>query len=108
MIHQTKKCVPNYLSLAYVCTSITFNTKRQAGDFPAGPAPFNAAGVGSIPAQGAKTPHASWPKKPTHKTRSNTVKNSVKTLTIVHIKKKKDNHRTFRISKKKLSLLITS
>ena len=56
MINQTKKCVPNYLSLAYVCTSITFNTKRQAGDFPAGPAPFNAAGVGSIPAQGAR-PH---------------------------------------------------
>lgn len=55
MVHQTKKCTPNYLSLAYVCTSITFNTKRQAGDFPAGPAvrtsPFKVEGVGSVPGQ---------------------------------------------------------
>ena len=37
MVHQTKKCIPNYLSLAYVCIFITFNTKRQAGNFAAGP-----------------------------------------------------------------------
>ena len=35
-------------------------------DFPSGPVvqtlPSNAGGVGLIPAQGAKIPHASWPK----------------------------------------------
>ena len=30
--------------------------------------PSNAGGAGSIPGQGAKTPHASQPKKPKHKT----------------------------------------
>ena len=29
--------------------------------------PSNAGGVGSIPGQGAKIPHASWPKKTKHK-----------------------------------------
>ena len=36
-------------------------------DFPGGPViktlPSNAGGVGSIPGQGAKISHASWPKK---------------------------------------------
>ena len=41
----------------------------------------NAGGVCSIPAQGAKIPHASWPKN-----RRNIVTNSTKTL-MVHIKK---------------------
>ena len=35
-------------------------------DFPGGPvvkpSPSNAGGAGSIPGQGAKIPHASWPK----------------------------------------------
>ena len=35
-------------------------------DFPRGPvvknSPFNAGGAGSIPSQGTKIPHASWPK----------------------------------------------
>ena len=35
-------------------------------DFPGGPVvktlPSNAGGAGSIPGQGAKIPHASWPK----------------------------------------------
>ena len=35
-------------------------------DFPGSPVvktlPFNAEGVGLIPGQGAKIPHASWPK----------------------------------------------
>ena len=30
--------------------------------------PSEAGNVGSIPGQGAKIPHASWPKKPKHKT----------------------------------------
>ena len=41
-------------------------------DFPGGPvvktSPSNAGSVGSIPGLGAKIPHASWPKKPKHKT----------------------------------------
>ena len=45
--------------------------------------PSKAGGVGSIPGQGAKIQHASWPKD-----RDNIVKNSVKTLKMVHIKKK--------------------
>ena len=43
----------------------------MAGDFPGGPMvktlPSNAGIVGSIPGQGAKIPHVSWPKKPKHK-----------------------------------------
>ena len=38
----------------------------MARDFPGGPVfktlPSNAGGAGSIPGQGAKIPHASWPK----------------------------------------------
>ena len=40
-------------------------------------------GVGLIPGQGAKTPHASWPKSKEHK--KNIVTNSIRTLKIVHI-----------------------
>ena len=35
------------------------------GGFPGGPVktlPCNSGGAGSIPGQGAETPHASWPK----------------------------------------------
>ena len=41
------------------------------GDFPGGPEvktlPFNAGAAGLIPGQGAKMPHASWPKISQHK-----------------------------------------
>ena len=41
-------------------------------DFPGGPVvktlPSSAGVVGLIPGQGAKMPHASWPKRPKHKT----------------------------------------
>ena len=40
---------------------------HERGDFPGGPvvktSPSNAEGMGSIPGQGAKIPHASQPKK---------------------------------------------
>ena len=92
-----KNVYTKFFKLPYVCIFITFNTKRQAGNFAAGPAvrtsPFNAGGVGSTPGQGAKTPHASWPENPKHKTRSNPVTNSVKTLTIVHVKIKTNKKR---------------
>ena len=55
--------------------------------------PSNAGGVCSIPGQGAKIPHASQPKNQNVKqNKSNTVKNSIKILKLVHItslKKKK-------------------
>ena len=41
--------------------------RRKSWDFPGGPvvktSPSNEGGAGSIPGQGAKIPHASWPKK---------------------------------------------
>ena len=42
-----------------------------------------------IPGQGAKIPHASWPKNQNIKNRSNVVTNSISTLKMVHVKKKK-------------------
>lgn len=60
-------------------------------DFPGGPVvmnpPSNVGDAGLIPGQGAKTPHASWPKKQNTNNRSNIVTNAVKTLQMVHIKK---------------------
>ena len=49
--------------------------------------PSSAGGVGSIPGGGAKIPHASRPKHQNIK-HSNIVTNSIKTLKMVHIKKK--------------------
>ena len=62
-------------------------------DFPGGPVfkalPSNAGGVGLIPDQGAKIPHALRPKHQNIKhCYSNIVTNSIKTLKMVHIKKK--------------------
>ena len=46
--------------------------KAGGRDFPGGPvvmtSPSKAGGVGSIPGEGPKIPHASQPKKPKHKT----------------------------------------
>ena len=51
--------------------------------------PSNTGGPSLNPGCGAKIPHASWPKKNTHKkTRSNNVANSTKTLKFVQRKKK--------------------
>ena len=44
--------------------------------------PSIAGGVGSIPSQGTKIPHASWPKT---QNRGNIVTDSVKTLKMVPI-----------------------
>ena len=45
--------------------------KNICGDFPGSPvvktSASNTGGVGLIPGQGAKIPHASWPKKPKQK-----------------------------------------
>ena len=51
--------------------------------------PFNTGSVGLIPHQGTKIPHASWPKNQNINNRSNVVTNSLSTLKMVHIKKKK-------------------
>ena len=44
-------------------------SKIEVWDFPGGPvvkaSPSNAGGVGLIPGQGAKIPHASWSKTKT-------------------------------------------
>ena len=49
--------------------------------------PSNARNVSSVPGQGAKTTHASWPKKQNTNNRSNIITNAVKALKMVHIKK---------------------
>ena len=46
--------------------------------------PSNSRGVGLILAQGAKIPHASRPKRPHVKIRSDIVTNSIKTLKIIN------------------------
>ena len=48
----------------------------------------NAGSAGSIPGWGAKIPHASRPKDQNIKSRSNIVTTLIKTLKVVHIKKK--------------------
>ena len=54
--------------------------------------PSSAGGVGSIPGQRAKIPQALKPKiQKSIIDRCNTVTNSIKTLKMVHIKKKKKN-----------------
>ena len=51
--------------------------------------PSKAGGVSLIPGRGAKIPPASEPKDQNINSGSNIVTNSVKTLKMVHIKKKK-------------------
>ena len=62
-------------------------------DFPGHPvveiSPSSSGSVGSIPGQEAKISHASQPKNPKTSNRSKIVTNSMKTLKMVHIKKKK-------------------
>ena len=50
--------------------------------------PSNAGDVGLIPGGGAKIPHALGPKNQNMNNRSKIVINSIKTLQMVHIKKK--------------------
>ena len=49
-------------------------------------------GVGSIPGQGVKIPHASWPTNQNLKQKK-FVTNSIKTLKMVHIKKNLKNNK---------------
>ena len=52
--------------------------------------PSNAGGTGSIPGWGSKIPHAWWPKRQNIKQKQYCKKqeNTIKTLKMVHIKKK--------------------
>ena len=65
-------------------------SKTKPRDFPGSPvvktSPSNTGGADSIPGRGAKIPHAS---RPRNQNRSNIVTNSIKTLKMVHVKKKK-------------------
>ena len=76
------------------CTLYKIVKKAKFRDFPGGPvvktSPSNAGGVGSIPGQGAKIPHASGLKSENIQNKSNIVTNSMRTRKkMVHIKKKK-------------------
>ena len=51
----------------------------------------NVEGVGSIPVQGTKIPHASQPINQKINERNSIATNLIKTLKTVHIKKKKDS-----------------
>ena len=67
--------------------------KCLAGGSPDGSmvriSPFNAVGVSLILGQGAKIPNASWPKtKQNIKQEQHSLRKSMKTLKMVHIKKK--------------------
>ena len=59
-------------------------------NFPGGPvvktSPSNVGSEGSIPDQGAKIPHALWPKNQNIK-QKHIVTNSIKTFKMVHIKR---------------------
>ena len=60
---------------------------------PGGPvvktSPSRAEGVGSVPGWGAKIAYASVAKKTKHETEAILLTNSIKTLKVVHIKRKK-------------------
>ena len=65
--------------------------KEQRGDFPGGPVvktlPSNAGGVGLIPGQRNKLPHASWPKNQNIKQKQYCNKFNKDLKKMVHIKK---------------------
>ena len=76
--------------------------KKSIRDFPGSlvikTLPSKARSIGSVPGWGAKIPHASWPKnqkKKKQKTqnRNSIVTNSIKTLKMVHSKKKKNHNK---------------
>ena len=56
------------ITLERVGRDLTFLERVNSGAIPGGPviktSPSNAGGIGLIPGQGAKIPHASWPEKP--------------------------------------------
>ena len=66
----------------------------MTGDFPGDPVvktlPSNAMDVALIPGWGARIPHALWSKKQNVNNRSNIVTNSIRTIKMVHFKKKKN------------------
>lgn len=55
--------------------------------------------VGSIPGRELRILHALWPKNKNINHRSNSATNSVKTLKLVHVKKKKKKKEWIRVSK---------
>ena len=79
----------------------------QRGYFSGGPevqtSPSNGGVVALIPGWGVKIAHVSWPKKSKHKNRSNIVTGSMKTLKMVHIKKKKERKKETKFPKRKIN-----
>ena len=62
------------------------------GDFPGSlvvkTPPSNAEGASLIPGWRAKIPHASWPQNQNINNKSNIITNSIKTLKVIHVRKK--------------------
>ena len=73
-----------------VCAELQIQERVRLWDFPGSPVvkilPSNAGGAGSTLSQGAKIPHASWPKKQNIKQKQYCNKFK-KTLKMVHVKK---------------------
>ena len=67
--------------------------KECLGDFPGSPevktSLYNVGGMSSIPGLGTKIPHAFGPKNQNIRQKQHCNKNWIKTLKMVHIKKKK-------------------
>ena len=83
-------------------TRVPYHEKEMDWDFPGGAvvktSPSKAGGAGSIPDQGTKIPPALRPNNQTIK-QSKIVTNWIKTLKMVHIKKKSNNRWTSTRSK---------
>ena len=82
-----------YLRQYSIGAKIDFFKTPQNRDFPSNPvvktSPSNVRGGGSIPGQGAKIPHALWPKTQNIKKQKQYCNKFNKPLKMVHIKKKK-------------------
>ena len=84
--------LPGYLmDVLAVCREGGGLTERfRSRGFPGSPvvktSSSTAGGKSLIPGQGAKIPHASWPKHQIIKNRSNTVTSTIKTLKMVQVK----------------------
>ena len=81
-----------YLLLFFMAIYYGIHNRQE---FPFDPVvktlPSNPGGASSIPGQGVRIPLALQPEQNKAKNRGNIITNSIKTLKMVHIKKKKKN-----------------
>ena len=87
---QKVQCLESTMLLGGHKNILISSKSRRKRDFPgnlvAKTLPPNAGGVSLTPGQGAKIPHALWPKNQNIKRKQHY--NKLKTLEMVHIKKK--------------------